>query len=66
MKTLKLNEKTSKIDREAIAKIGKAIYQFQDIEFVFIKVKFKDGSSIGFKREELDDEVENMMRDNEK
>jgi len=61
MKIVKVSEGKSKVKRETISKFGESIYHCDDVSEVFIKVKFKDGSSIGFERSEDDDDVEMLM-----
>jgi len=54
MKTIKLIGNEIKINREIISKFGETIYHCPE-------VNFKDGSSIGFEREEFEDEVERKI-----
>ena len=51
------------ISRELIQKFGDAIYQKGGVGAVFVKVYFKDGSHIGFKRNEEEDDVESYFED---
>ena len=60
MKVVKIKEGESKINRKHISKFGETIYYNQDVKSVFIKVCFKDGSSISFDRDEDEDEWESM------
>lgn len=53
----------AKVTREMVSKFGEAIYRSPEVEKVFIKVRFSDGSSITFKREQLEDEFENLMNE---
>lgn len=61
MKTVKLNPEEQKINRELIAKIGETIYQSPGIDSVLIKVSFKDGTTVEFKRKELEDEINGFL-----
>ncbi len=61
MKTLKLMRNNVKIDRQVVKKFGEAVYHTSDVESVSIKVDFKDGSTLGFKRHERQDEFDRSM-----
>jgi hypothetical protein len=71
MKVYKFDKtKNSKVDRKIVSSFGEAIYSCPEIRSVFIKVNFKDGSSIGFKRDEDEDDFQDFFekleeRDNE-
>jgi len=71
MKIYKFDKtKNSKVDRKIISNFGEAVYGCPEIRSVFIKVNFKDGSSIGFKRDEDEDDFQDFFekleeRDNE-
>lgn len=54
--------KTLKLDHCAIAKLGKTIYQRDEVKDVTIKVGFKNGTDIAFHRCEEEDEHENRKR----
>ena len=60
MKVVKIKEGESKISRKHISKFGETIYYNPDVKSVFIKVCFKDGSSISFDRDEDEDELETI------
>jgi hypothetical protein len=51
----------AKVTREIISKFGETVYRTPDVEKVFIKVSFNDGSAISFRREQLEDEFDNLM-----
>ena len=62
MKIYKFDKtKNSTVDRKIISKFGEAIYSCPEIRSVFIKVSFKDGSSIGFKRDEDEDDFQDFF-----
>jgi len=61
MKIVKIDDAKTKVKREMISKFGESIYHSDGVDEVFIKVKFKDGSSIGYERCEDDDDVEMLM-----
>ncbi len=61
MKIAKIHTKSSPITRELIANCGEALYQTPEVASVLIKVFFKDGSTIGFKRNIEEDIVEGIM-----
>ena len=42
-------------------KFGEAIYHCPEVSSVFIKINFKDGSSIGFRRDEGEDDFERLF-----
>jgi len=53
------------LTREAIAKIGQSLYLSDDIKAVKIRINFKDGSAIGFKRSEEQDTMEDFIEEME-
>ena len=62
MKIYKFDKtKNSKISRKIISNFGEAVYSCPEINSVFIKVNFKDGTSIGFKRDEEEDDVQDFF-----
>ena len=62
MKIYKFDKsKNSKVDRKIISRFGEAIYSCTEIKSVFIKVNFKDGSSIGFRRDEDEDDFQDFF-----
>lgn len=65
MKTLRLSKRDIKIDRQVVRKFGEAVYQVEDVESVSIKVDFKDGSTLGFKRHERQDNFDRAMEEEE-
>ncbi|MDP2925099.1 MAG: hypothetical protein Q8N99_01880 [Nanoarchaeota archaeon] len=66
MKIFKV-EKTrkSKVTRKIIANFGEAIYQCPEIRSVQLKVYFKDGSSLGFNRDEDEDDFKSFFEGSE-
>ena len=60
MKIVKLKKDggSSKISRKLVSSFGENIYHSPDIQAVSIKVEFKDGSTIGFYRDESLDKWE--------
>jgi len=42
----------SKLNRSLVSAFGNSIYLCPEVESIRIKVKFKDGSSIGFNKDE--------------
>lgn len=60
IKKIKIQEQ-SKIDRKIISNLGNSIYNCLDVSLVQIKIKFRDGSNIGFFRSEEDDTVEELL-----
>jgi len=58
MKIVKIEEKSSSVNRKIVSNFGKTIYQCPEVKAVFIKVAFKDGSSIGFSKDEDDDNLD--------
>jgi len=65
MKILKVSDGKTKVKREVISKFGESIYHCEEVKSVVVRVEFKDGSSIGFERDEDDDEVEHLMSEEE-
>ena len=63
MKTLKIDKEDSKVNRQLITKFGQTIYEQDEVRAVSIKVSFKDGSSIAYKRAEDQDLMEKMEKD---
>lgn len=62
MKIYKFNKnKNSKISRKIVSNFGEAVYSCPEIKSVFIKINFKDGTSIGFKRDEEEDDVQEFF-----
>jgi len=63
MKTLKINQGANKvkISREVISKFGEMIYHTKEVESINIKVNFKDGTIIGYKRHERKDDFDREM-----
>ena len=63
MKTLKIDKEDSKVNRQLITKFGQTIYEQDEVRAVSIRVNFKDGSSIAYKRAEDQDLMEKMEKD---
>jgi len=62
MKVYKFDKtKNSKVDRKIVSSFGEAVYGCPEIRSVFIKVNFKDGSNIGFKRDEDEDDFQDFF-----
>ena len=62
MKILKVDKaKNSKVTRKLVANFGEAVYQCPEIKSVFIRVSFKDGSNIGFRRDEDEDDFQDFF-----
>ena len=66
MKVFKINKEKGKITRELISAMGHRIYQHEDIKGIKIKAIFKDGSEIGFFKDENKDDFEIMLEDGDK
>jgi len=60
MKTVRFGRVEKRIIRENIARLGETVYHSSDVKSVMINIEFEDGSSIGFHREE-DDEENNQL-----
>jgi hypothetical protein len=63
MKIVKLQKGDSKVSRKIISKFGESVYHYPDVKSVFIKINFKDGSNIGFKRDEEEDTFDEIVRE---
>ncbi len=63
MKIIKLNKSEQKIDRQLITSFGDAIYNKDGVESIEIKINFKDGSNIGYKRHEIKDRIDKEMEE---
>lgn len=63
MKTLKLDKVNGrvKISREVISKFGEMVYHAEDVESIDIKINFKDGTIVGYKRHERKDDLDRMI-----
>ena len=55
MKIVKLKKEDSKISRKLVSSFGENIYHSPDVQGVSIKVEFKDGSTVGYYRDETVD-----------
>ena len=62
MKIRKIGVEESKINRDVISRVGETLYHDPHVEEVIIKVGFKDGSAISFRREEDEDYFETRFR----
>ena len=51
----------SRLERELISKFGNAVYQCPDVKSVSMRINFKDGSSLGFRKDEEEDDFDNML-----
>ena len=65
MKTIKLEKEDSKVTRKLITKFGESVYSCSEVSSVFVRVNFKDGSSIAFKRDEETDDFDRIMEEEE-
>jgi hypothetical protein len=63
MKIYKIQKGDSKVTRKLISKFGESIYHYPEVKSVFIKVNFKDGSTLGFKRDEEEDTFDELLRE---
>mgnify|MGYP000327270957 CR=1 FL=1 len=64
MKVVKFQKgEDSKVTRKIISKFGESIYHYPEVKSVFIKVCFKDGSNIGFRRDEEEDTFNEIMKE---
>jgi len=61
MKIVKLQKEDSKISRKMISQFGETVYGCPDVKSVLIKINFKDGSTVGFRRDEDEDEIKDMI-----
>jgi hypothetical protein len=61
MKIVKLQKEDSKISRKVISQFGESVYGCTDVKSVLIKIHFKDGSTLGFKRDEEEDDIKDMI-----
>lgn len=62
MKIVKFEKGESKVTRKLISKFGESIYQCPEVRSIFIRVKFKDGSNLGFRRDEDEDNFDEIVR----
>ena len=63
MKVMKISQNHGRITREVISNFGQSLYKYDEVKTVLIKVKFKDGCEIGFKRDEEEDELEEFFKE---
>ncbi|MEM0465891.1 MAG: hypothetical protein QXW97_04305 [Candidatus Pacearchaeota archaeon] len=64
MKIVRLKKEVkSKVSRRFVSKVGEAIYHSPDVRAIFIKVDFKDGSAISFRRDEDEDTFDSIIED---
>lgn len=61
MKIVKFQKEDSKMSRKVISQFGESVYSCPDVKSVLIKINFKDGSTIGFRRDEDEDEIKDMI-----
>lgn len=61
MKLVKFQKEDTKISRKIVSQFGESIYNCPEVKSVFIKISFKDGSTIGFKRDEEEDEIKELI-----
>jgi len=60
-KIIKLKPKGYSVSKELISKFGEMVYHAEGVESVCIEVDFKDGSNLGFRRDEGRDTVEGIF-----
>jgi len=65
MKTIKLTKEHHKIDRDLIKSFGEIVYACEDVKSVLVKISFRDGSNVGFKRCEEEDEFESLIKESD-
>ena len=63
MKRVTICSDVSAIDRKTIAKIGNSIYAEEDVDAVFMRINFKDGSIMGFEKSEITDKIEEHVEE---
>ena len=63
MKNVKLQKIDPKLDRKLISRVGEKIYHSDGVESLIIKVNFKDGSTIGYRRSENKDAFERAVEE---
>ena len=60
MKNINLNLQEDNIDKKFISKLGRFIYRSPNVDSVLIRIHFKDGSHLGFARDEDEDDFERL------
>jgi len=65
MKVLKILPEKGNITREVLSNLGSWIYQKDEVREVLIKIKFKDGVEMGFKKNEAEDELLEFLKEEE-
>jgi hypothetical protein len=63
MKIIKLDPVTSKVNRKLISTFGNSVYSCENVRTVFMKVNFKDGSAISFRRDEDEDRFQKALEE---
>ena len=63
MKVVKIPKGDSEVTRELITQFGESLYHYPEVKSVFVKVNFKDGSNVGFKRDEEEDTYDEIIRE---
>jgi hypothetical protein len=62
MKIVRLKKAVkSKVTRRFVSRVGETIYHSPDVRAIFIKVDFKDGSAISFRRDEDEDTFDSII-----
>ncbi|MBR9704753.1 hypothetical protein GOV12_05035 [Candidatus Pacearchaeota archaeon] len=51
----------SKVTRKFVSRVGEMIYHSPDVRSIFVKVDFKDGSSISYRRDEDEDTFDSII-----
>lgn len=66
MKTLKFkSDRRGIVTRELISTFGETLYQSPEVNGILIRVSFKDGSCLSFKRREIEDKMNNIFEEEE-
>ena len=62
MKTLKFkSEKREVVTRELVSGFGETLYHCPEVDSILIKIAFKDGSCVSFKRGEIEDTMNHIF-----
>ena len=56
MKALKFKENQPKITREIVKTFGETVFHTGDVSSIMISIEFKDGSALGFRKEDRDND----------
>ena len=58
-------EKKRGISRILVQRFGESVYRSEGVKSIIINIRFQDGSNIGFKRDEGEDDCECFFEDDE-